>query len=131
MPLTVKYEEIIRPELQRAAQRIKSLLLSQVPVDTGALRDSIKVSVIGSEIVLEYLEYGVYTDSGTYDNYDSRSRRPYIDKYIKSPKKRGKGIPPSYWTSISEADYKFIQDITAKKIAQVYERAVLKAIDKL
>lgn len=131
MPRTVKYEALLVPELKRAANRIKSLLVSQVPVDTGALQKSIQVNVVGSEIVISYLEYGIYTDSGTYDNYDSAVKRPYIDKYIRNPKSNKKGIPPRYWTSISSADYKFIQDITAAKISQITERAWLQAFDKI
>lgn len=93
----------------------------QNPYAKGPLKKSLKVSfyVRGNTIGYSfgYLDYGVYTNLGTYQyntvKYGSPESSPYKLPPFRGYKKGQGGIQPQYWMSLGQAKLlsKFRQDI--------------------
>ena len=106
MPLQID----LTPALQRAAKIIRARLLLQVPVDTGELKRSINVFVRNGEILIEFNEYGIYTNLGT-----GPYRVDVADRFEGYKKVKG-GIFAQKWTAIPETDMNQIENLIDKEI---------------
>lgn len=109
----MKIDQIIQQQLQSLGQSIIHLWQRQVPVKTGALRDSINVNVTktqrGWTLNTSYLFYGVYQNLGTglpYQNsnirYGTAATNPFRLPPARPYQKGIGGIEPRYWLSITE-----------------------------
>lgn len=110
----------LKPVLPTIAKLMQDQLRRQAPVATGDLRNSVVVRAVetsdGVQLVTGYLNYGVFTDSGT-----GRYRRPNPKaKWNPAPGKGKGGIKPRYWTNLDNA-------ITIR-IARIIEREIAKQI---
>lgn len=96
-------DEQLKLAMEKAAKLIQTRLQFQAPVKTGKLRDSIKVKVEESKsaisIVVNYEDYGIFTDSGTKNYFKPSDTSPWN----KTPGKGVGGIKPRYWTNIDGA----------------------------
>lgn len=82
----------IKPALDYAAKKIYARILLQMPESTGALKESLSVSVVGDSIEISYNEYGKYTNMGTDD------------------------ISPLYWSAIPETTIEEVNNNLEKEI---------------
>ena len=107
--------------LNTAARLIEANLKRQAPVDTGALKRSIKVKAnyTGESIQFryDYLYYGVYVDKGTgpYGVY-GKGNKP--GQWNPRPGKGKGGIKPRFWTSLQDSTKIRIKKIIAKVIGE-------------
>ena len=123
-------EEGIVRVLNEVGEKIVSILKSQAPKKTGALRDSIvhKVSKQGNDFILDfgYLQYGIFVSLGTYGNADKSAYGMSVydlPKWNPRPGKGGYGIRPRYWTSLSENANEIAEELNTK-IAEVMEKGI-------
>ena len=107
----------LTPVLKKAAKVIRARLLLQVPVASGSLRDSIEVYVRDNEIIVEYNEYGMYTNLGT-----GPYRVDEADKYEGYKEVEG-GVFAQEWTALPESDI--------AEINLMIEKEIDKALDKV
>lgn len=110
----------LKPVLPTIAKLMQDQLRRQAPVATGRLQQSVVVrareSEDGVQMVTGYLNYGVFTDSGT-----GRYRRPNNDaRWNPKPGKGQGGIKPRYWTNLDNA--------VTIRIARIIEREIAKQI---
>ena len=108
----------LKPVLPTITKLVENSLKKQSPVDTGKLRNSIKVRAVetedGVQLVTGFLTYGVFTDSGT-----GRYRRPNPEATWNPKPGKGKGgIKPRYWTNLDNAVNIRIARIIEKEIAK-------------
>ena len=47
------------------ANDLRTTLVSNCPVDTGRLKNSIKVEIVGSDIIIDMVDYALYVEFGT------------------------------------------------------------------
>jgi hypothetical protein len=97
---------------------VQAELKNQVPVDTGALRKSIRVQAVesanGFEIKSGYLTYGIFVDSGT-----KRYHKPNPKaSWNPNPGRGIGGIKPRYWTNLSPEVTLRISKLIAKETAK-------------
>jgi len=112
----------LKPVLPIISKIMQDQLRRQAPVATGALQKSVTVRAIetkdGVQLVTGFLNYGVFTDSGT-----GKYRRPNPDaKWNQRPGKGKGGIKPRYWTNLDNA-------ITIR-ISRIIEREIAKQIQQ-
>lgn len=104
---------------------IRLNLIAQVPVVSGKLKSSIKVSgrVTPSGITFSstYLGYGVFLDTGT-GPYATKKR----EAWNKKPGKGKGGIKPRFWTTLTETTRKSIRQITVDAIKKWSTTTILK-----
>ncbi len=93
----------LKPVLPMIARIIETQLRKQAPVKTGTLRSSVAVrtkeSPDGFAIVIGYLEYGRFLDSGTGRYRKPNPKAPFNPR----PGKGRGGIKPRYWTNLGQA----------------------------
>ena len=109
----------ITPAMNMAARIYQTRLRYQAPVDTGKLKNSIKVRAVankdGFQLVSSYLDYGIFTDSGTKRYHRPSETAPWNRK----PGKGKGGIKPRYWTNVQDdATVRRVSNIIAKEIAK-------------
>jgi len=102
-----------------AARLIQDELVSQSPVKTGALRESIRVTPVFTEDKIifrsSYEDYGVYVDLGTGPYYtEPTNRRTWNPR----PEKGTGGIIPRFWTSLNQTTRLDVMDILARATAE-------------
>lgn len=106
--------------LSTASRQITATLKRQVPVDTGALKESISVkgNYTGESIQFRYgyLKYGVYVDKGT-GPYAVRGKGKTGEWNPRPGKGRG-GIRPRFWTSLDGGTKSRVKRIIARVTAQ-------------
>jgi hypothetical protein len=115
MPLLDKLTKRLN-ELGAATQ---AMLYLRVPVDTGRLKRSIKVSYKRSNDSVSYsfgyLHYGVYVNLGTKQyntiKWGSKESIPFNLPAYRGYRKGNGGIQPQYWLSLS-------QDLAIKRFKQ-------------
>lgn len=99
--------------ISMSARLMAANLRRQAPVDTGALRRSIKVQgrMTGDRInfSITYLAYGKFTDMGT-GRYHTRTRRSWNPR----PGRGRGGIKPRFWLTLERAVYENLQRRIAK-----------------
>ena len=115
-------ELTLKPVLPIISKIMQDQLRRQAPVATGALQKSVTVRAVetkdGVQFIKGFLNYGVFTDSGT-----GRYRRPNPNaKFNPRPGKGKGGIKPRYWTNLDNA-------ITIR-IAEIIEREMDKQIQE-
>ena len=104
---------------RRLAKKIERQIKDQVPVDTGALKDSIEVEILptadglGIEIVLIDLDYGKYTDFGTGPYYEEPNELPMVGIFRGYERGQG-GIRPQYWSSLDPDIFTRFLDTSAR-----------------
>ena len=115
MALAASIDRTIRNRMNALGARLKQQLLAQVPVRTGALKDSINVRAQKRAdswtLNISYSEYGVYVNRGTRDlRFGTEINNPFEmpqfagyvpNSYAISGKK---GINPQWWVSLSNRD---------------------------
>ena len=107
--------------LNMAARLIEANLKRQAPVDTGALKRSIKVKAnyTGESVQFRYSynTYGVFVDKGTrpYGVY-GKGRKP--GPWNPNPGKGEGGIKPRFWTSLENSTKIRVKRIISKVINQ-------------
>lgn len=92
--------------MRDVARIIETRLKLHSPVDTGTLKNSISVTPTKDSVIIEYLDYGVYTNYGTgryYPGKYSYGTVPDAGSYRGYRKGKG-GIRAQYWTSINKSD---------------------------
>ena len=103
-----------------AARLIQANLVRQVPVDTGALKRSIKVkgTYTGKSIQFryDYLAYGKFVDKGTGPYGVSGKGR--TGTWNPNPGKGTGGIRPRFWTSLESSIKIRVKSIISKVIGQ-------------
>ncbi len=82
-------EDALQKALPDIARRMQNELVLTAPVDTGRLKNSIKVKVTGNGIVIWMVDYGLYVEFGT----PPHLIKPKNKKALKFKKgKKGKAI---------------------------------------
>lgn len=110
----------IQGVLRRAAITYQNRLKFQAPVDTGALKASVRVQAFVSSdwdsvrFEIDYKRYGRYTDLG--EGRYFRGEEPKA-KWRKNPGRGKGGIKPSYWTNIDPQEEQRIVNIFYPQIA--------------
>lgn len=103
MGLNIDYRKVMKDVVRIVTTRI----MLQVPVDTGYLKSTVKVSAVDKKVEIDYTGYGAYTNYGTGKYYQS-SKFKYGTEitpgYFKGYKRGTGGIRSQYWTSISLSD---------------------------
>jgi hypothetical protein len=119
----------LKPVLPTIAKIMQDQLRRQAPdgPESGdPLRQSVIVRAVenadGVQLVTGYLNYGVFTDSGT-----GRYRKPNNNaKWNPKPGKGKGGIKPRYWTNLDNAVTirisKIIERELAKQIQQTFRK---------
>lgn len=111
--------------INQVCKLIRLNLVKQVPVVSGKLRASIKVSgkvtADGITFSSTYLGYGVYLDKGT-GPYKSKIRGEWNPK----PGKGKGGIKPRYWTTLEESTRKSIREIAVDAIKKWTKETITK-----
>jgi hypothetical protein len=115
-------ELTLKPVLNTISKIMQDQLRRQAPVATGALQKSVTVRAVeskdGVQMVTGYLNYGVFTDSGT-----GRYRKPNPNATWNPRPGKGKGgIKPRYWTNLNKA--------VTIKIARIIEKEMAKQIQQ-
>lgn len=87
--------------LAELGDNMVTTIKSQVPVDTGALRNSIRWGFVGENAIeLSMLDYGLFQNYGVMPNYNSGSyHKPFMNDFgtITQPQPApGFGIGPGY-----------------------------------
>lgn len=104
-----------------AARVYKMRLRYQAPVRTGELRKSVEVvpEITSNSVIFvdTFLQYGVYTDSGTGRYYKPNKQARWNPR----PGRGRGGIKPRYWTNISDR-------ITMDRIKRIFADEVKKQI---
>ena len=73
-------KQAIERALPKIANRMQSELILTCPVDTGRLRNSIRVTSDGMILIITMVDYGIYVEFGT-----SRQRpNPFIRNVIRN-----------------------------------------------
>ena len=111
----------ITPAMNLAARVYQTRLRYQAPVATGKLRSSVKVRAVsnkdGFQLVVSYLDYGIFTDSGT-----TRYHRPSETAQWRPRPGKGKGgIKPRYWTNVQD-------ETTVSRVTKIITQEVAKQI---
>lgn len=138
----------LKPVIAKAMRIAYTRILTQVPVDTGALRRSVKLEEgkiqveIDSNSTSRFFLYTIsYNDYGDYTNYGTRNYYPGAFKYGTQPDpgsfrgySKGKGgIKPQYWSAISLTDFDEIENIVGLALQDAigieYEKQLVKAIE--
>jgi hypothetical protein len=120
----------INKALEMGARVLESRLRFQAPVDTGALKKSVKVNASltadGFRYEVNYLKYGKFTDLGTGKYY--RGEEPKA-RWKANPGKEGKGgIKPRYWTNLPVSWYTRINRIIEKELAKQMRMALTQGL---
>lgn len=106
--------------LNMAARLIEANLKRQAPVDTGALKRSIKVKAnyTGESVQFRYSynTYGVFVDKGT-GPYAVRGKGR-TGSWNPRPGKGTDGIKPRFWTSLENSTKIRVKRIISKVINQ-------------
>jgi hypothetical protein len=106
-----------------AARVYQTRLRLQAPVKTGALKRSVEVVPLmtGDGFVLKetFLQYGIYTDSGTGRYYKPNKKA----KWNPRPGRGRGGIKPRYWTNISD-------QFTLRRITEILTKDIVKQIKR-
>ena len=113
----------LREAMKKAARILETRILLQVPVETGALKRSIKVVPLDDGVQIMYAEYGDYTNYGTGKYYPGKFRygtNPDPGSF-KSYKKGKEGIRPQYWSAPSISDFDTIEYLVGSEIARQVE----------
>jgi len=110
----------LKPAYDKIARIIEQILKRQVPVRTGELKSSLRVTVVGSGLEIEFVlsekKYGIFTDMGT-GRYKAKSR----GKWNPRPGKGRDGIRPRFWKSISDKDQVRIQILIQEELTKQIE----------
>jgi len=115
MALAASIDRTIRNRMNALGERLKQQLLAQVPVRTGALKDSITIRAQKRAdswtLKIGYFEYGVYVNRGTLDlRWGTTINNPFEmpafvgyvpNSYAITGKK---GINPQWWVSLANRD---------------------------
>ena len=106
--------------LNMAARLIEANLRRQAPVDTGALKRSIKVKAnyTGNSVQFRYSykTYGIFVDKGT-GPYAVRGKGR-SGQWNPNPGKGTNGIKPRFWTSLESSTKIRVKKIISKVIGQ-------------
>lgn len=109
----------VNEAINMAVRLTRDNLIRQVPVKTGALRDSIQVSggVKKNQLTInsDYLFYGKFVDQGT-GPYATKKRLTWRPR----PGRGRKGIRPRYWTTLEKS--------TRLEIKRIFERVIAQQI---
>lgn len=107
----------VNSAINMAVRLVRANLNRQVPVKTGALRDSIMISgaVKNNQLTInsDYLYYGKFVDQGT-GPYATKKRLTWRP----SPGKGKGGIRPRYWTTLERSTRTEIKNIFERIIAE-------------
>ena len=111
--------------ITQVCKLIRLNLREQVPVVSGKLRSSIKVSgketAAGITFSSTYLMYGIYLDKGT-GPYATKKRGDWDPK----PGKGKGGIKPRFWTTLTESTRKSIRQIAVDAIKKWSKETITK-----
>lgn len=116
----------------KISRRLEAILRSQVPVDTGRLKNSISVVYDASGLtIIESTGYGIFTHQGT-EKY--RKGNSYSDTYKfpfnPNPGIGKGGIKPRYWLNFKESVWAGIDQEIANAIALILEAEIVNAFKK-
>lgn len=98
-------EERIKEMMRMVADAQLAYYKSNAPVDTGALRNSIRAQIEGNEIKIIYNRYGAYQDLGVQGWGTGKNYAPGSPFQFKDRPETGYnnmriyGIPPQYWAT--------------------------------
>jgi len=116
----------IQPIIDKAARIMQNELRRQAPVDTGALKKSIRVRGIynGSSVRFntEYLYYGKFVDQGT-GPYATKARKAWNP----APGKGKGGIKPRFWTTLEGTFRQRINKMITKVIADFIKFSLIRS----
>lgn len=119
----------INQALEMGARVLESRLKFQAPVDTGALKRSVKVNASltadGFRYEVNYLKYGKFLDLGTGRYF--RGEEPKA-KWKPNPGKGKGGIKPRYWTNLPVSWYTRINRIIEKELAKQMRMALTQGL---
>jgi hypothetical protein len=119
----------INQALEMGARVLESRLRFQAPVDTGALKKSVKVNASltadGFRYEVNYLKYGTFTDLGTGRYF--RGEEPKA-RWKANPGKGKGGIKPRYWTNLPVSWYTRINRIIEKELAKQMRMALTEGL---
>ena len=96
--LTALGEELQDPQglLAEFGNGVVEDMRANVPVDTGALRNSINYIINGNQLEFSMLIYGLYQNYGVFPNYNPTSyHKPFTNRFggIASPEGNPFGVP--------------------------------------
>lgn len=96
--LTALGEELQDPQglLAEFGNQVVEDMRANVPVDTGALRNSINYIIADNQIQFSMLIYGIYQNYGVFPDYNPTSyHKPFLSRFggIKQPTDNPFGVP--------------------------------------
>lgn len=115
----------IQSILNKAAIVYQNRLKFQSPVDTGALKQSIRVrAFVGGDwdsvrFEIDYKSYGRFTDLGTGPYY--RGEEPEAKWRSRRGRKGKGGIQPRYWTNLNERETERITNMLYPEIEKAMQ----------
>ena len=130
--LSQNIEDAWNELLNQAAQQLVDFYKFRADVfkGTGALKNSIQAQVVGDQIDVAYLRYGVYQDFGvqgwgTGKNYAPNSPFQYKDRPDTGYNNmRIYGIPPKYWASNPDGTPR-----VPESVVEIIENGLARAIE--
>jgi len=124
----------LKEALAKAARILETRITLQAPVRSGALKRSVRVTPLDDSLMVEYVDYGDYTNYGTGRYYPGRFKygtSPEPGSFTGYREGRG-GIRPQYWTAASASDFNEIENMMAVEISrQVEEVKINKLFDDI
>jgi hypothetical protein len=121
----------ITEALNMAARIVQTRLSMQAPVKTGKLKGSIKVYVADQELVVEYEDYGVFTNYGTGPYYNGRYGQAQLPGTFNGYVKGQGGIQAQNWSAITAEEAEEIDIMIEFEISRQIDLAIEKEISKL
>ncbi len=115
-------KEAIEKSLPRIAIRLQNELVLAAPVDTGHLRNSIKVTSDGMTLTISMVNYGIYVEFGT---------PPHLikpkDKQALKFKAGGKEVFAKIVRHPGTRPNPFIRNTIRNKVGQIVQEEILKS----
>lgn len=126
---------------QKIARKLEQILQNQAPVNSGNLRNSIRVEFDenGFAIILgANAQYGFYLHTGTGDekaagttsNFETTYMNLARNAYIENPGPGTGGIKPRYWLNFSDSVYEMINSEIEKAMAKELEKGITEVLNK-
>ena len=124
---------------QKISKKLEAILISQAPVDSGRLKNSIAVTFDEQGFkIYDPTNYGMYLHAGTGREKDSAATNNPATTYANLINKKwnprpgeGKeGIKPTYWMNFSESVYMMIEQEIEKVLTRELEEGITKALNQ-
>lgn len=115
----------LQPELEELSRGILSEMKSRAPVDTGALKNSIRSEITSSSLTIFMNDYGNFQNYGVGPNTIINKVEFGINPQPASPpfymfKTRKFGLPAKAWFSLEQIKEELAQELGTQIIARTF-----------